>query len=454
MCFGWIQKKMHKSFSFGWIVVVCLLMLVSDCLPVRADFNTSAWKHYRNVRISPEYSEKVAAIALEAGVLEKCRPDSGDLRIIASDGELVPFTLLEYPTDEELTPFPVRVYRVAKSADGSTDIWVDKSAKTLTNGILVRTNSRDFIRKVEIRGSDTLKEGYIVRMDGLLLETSQPIAMSSLKIRHPVNNFQYLQIRILEDEKQPLKIEMVECFPPSPANPVPRSIPYRLIEKRTDPVTKSITMVTDLGERRLPLGKVKIATVSGNFTAKLVLSGTDRLSGPWRQFYDGTVFRIRKDDAHAEELSATMKPQYSRFVKAEFTPVGASLPLETIEFTAAPRLAVFEYHRDMSYRLFYDNPNAVSVIQPERFVSMSLNHLAAASSGASLEDEQKNIQIPAIPKAPANPEPTKTWGIERILGIIMLLAGLLLLFILMLRARSLRKARRGNNARIVYTRYE
>lgn len=454
MRFGWIQQNMCKTFNSGWTIVVCLVLLFCGYLPAGADFNTSAWKRYRNLRISPEYSDKLATVALEAGVLEKCRPDCGDLRIVASDGELVPFTLLESPTDEELTPFPARVFRVSKSADGSTDIWVDKSGKTLTNGILVRTTSREFVRKVEIRGSDTLKEGYIVRMDGLLLDTSHPIAVNSLKIRHPLNNFQYLHIRIIDDEKQPIKIEGVECFPPSPTNPVPRSMQFRILEKRTDPVTKSTTVVTDLGERRLPLGKVKIATVSGNFTAKLALSGTDHLSAPWQQFYEGTVFRIRKDDALAEELAGAMKPQYSRFVKAEFTPAGASVPLETIEFTASPRLAVFEYHREMSYRLFYDNPNAVSTTQPERFVTMNLNRLVAASPGASLEDEQKNVHIPAIPKAAAVPEPVTTWGLERILGIIMLLAGLLLLFMLMLRARSLRKAQRGKNARIVYTRYD
>jgi hypothetical protein len=436
-------------------LLACLVFLVlftSESAP--AEFDTSAWKRFRNLRIPAENSTGVAAIALESNVLEKCRPDLADIRIVSSDGSPGPFTIMEAPGDEELNPFPVRVFRIARNPGKWTDIWIDKSAKTLTRGVLLQTSSRDFVRKVEIRGSDNGKEEYVISMDGLVMDISKPLPINSLKLMHPVNNFQYIHLRIMNDDNPPLKIEGMLCYPPSPANYLSRPMDFRLVEKRTDASANTTTLVADLGDKRFPLGRAAVVSPAGDFAAKLVLHGAASSTPQvWNKFFEGTVFRVQREEAVKEDLAAIIRPQLFRYIKVELLGGRHPVPVDRIDLTASMRVVVFEHNRDRSYRLYYDNPSATPVPHDDKLLSANMTRIASASLETAVEEEQKNVPPREPPKA-SYLEPEKHSGVAKAFGVILLLAGLLLLFSLMLRARSLRKAERRRNSRIVYTKFD
>ena len=75
------------------------------------------------------------------------------------------------------------------------------------------------MRKVELRGSDNACEQYVIRMDGLIADLVGPAPLRSLDIMHPLNNFQYVCLRILDEGQTPLKIESCTLSPPG-ASPV------------------------------------------------------------------------------------------------------------------------------------------------------------------------------------------------------------------------------------------
>ena len=155
-----------------------------------------------------------AGIPLDSELIEKCRPDMADLRLVSPDGSLVPFNIMEGMVGDDVEPFPAKVFRMGRKQGKWTDIWIDKQAKILTQGVLIQTSSKDFVRKVEIRGSDNAKETYVVMMDGLIADMAGPAPVRSLNVLYHVNNFQYVHIRIIDDDKPPLKVEGVLCYPP------------------------------------------------------------------------------------------------------------------------------------------------------------------------------------------------------------------------------------------------
>ncbi|MBI5250980.1 MAG: hypothetical protein HY912_15940 [Desulfomonile tiedjei] len=451
-----MSEKSFGSRDIPWMVVLAsfVLFLFSAGLAAgESDF--SGWKRYRKLRIPLEYPDGRAAIALESSVLEKCRPDLADLRIVASDGSSAKYTILEAQGDEELNPFPVRVFRMARNPGKWTDIWIDKSAKTLTKGVLLQTSSRDFVRKVEIRGSDNVKEEYVIDVDGLVMDRANPIPINSLKLVHPVNNFQYIHLRIIDDDLPPLKIEGVLCYPPPPANHLSRPLDFKIVEKRTDASVNATTMVLDLGEKRYPLGGLTIATPVRDFSAKLVLSGASLPSPPevWKKFHEGTVFRIQREEATKQDLTAIVRSQLFRYIKLELISSSQPGPVDKIDLTATMRIIVFNYTRGLSYRLYYDNPSAMAVEHDDKLLSVNPASIANASLETSVEEEQKNIPRPEPAKI-NHMEPIQPTNWIKPLGVALLLLGLLLLFGIMLRARSLRKAQRRRSSRVVYTRYE
>lgn len=451
-----LTTKIDRSRSMVWpTLLACFVLLVfftSESTP--AEFDTTAWKRFRELRVPVENSTGIAAIPLESNVLEKCRPDLADIRIVSSDGSPAPFTIVEAPGDEELNPFPVRIFRIARNPGKWTDIWIDKSAKTLTKGVLLQTSSKDFVRKVEIRGSDNGKEEYVISMDGLLLDISKPLPINSLKLAHPVNNFQYIHLRIMNDDNPSLKIEGMLCYPPSPANSLSRHMDFRVVEKRTDASANTTTLVVDLGDKRFPLGRAAVVSPAGDFAAKLALYGASSSTPQvWNKFFEGTVFRVQREEAVKEDLTAALRPQLFRYLKVELSGGRQPVPVDRIDLTANMRIVVFEHKRDRSYRLYYDNPTAIPAPHDDKLLSANMTRIASASLETAVEEEQKNVPPPEPPKT-SYLEPEKHTGVAKVFGVTLLLAGLLLLFSLMLRARSLRKAERRRNSRIVYTRFD
>ena len=414
-----------------------------------ADFDSGEWKRFREVRIPPQVPDGLAGIALESDVIEKCRRDMADLKLVSSDGTVVPFTMLEGSASDDGEPFPARVFRMARKQGKWTDIWIDKQAKILTQGILIQTPSKDFLRRVEIRGSDNSKETYVVRMDGLIADIPGPVPVHSLDVLYHVNNFQYVHIRIIDNDKPPLKVEGVLCHPPPADNSLSWPLEARIRENRSDPSTGSTTVVVDLGQKRFPVTSVRVFSTAKEFAKRAAIyTASSPSSASWKRIFEGTLFRIRGEDAVKENLEAGFKPQTSRYLKLELLKGSrGAVAVDKLQATAALSVAVFKYRRGQEYRLFFDNPGAGAMPPAREVSSINVGQIAAAPSEISLGPEQKNIVSPSLKKTEKAAK-NESSNIQKILGVAMLLAGLLLLFIIMLKARSSRRSRgrRGTGA--------
>ena len=244
--------------GYGVAILVVILAVLFPWGPVAAEFNSSGWKKFRSIQVPTDLAEGQAGIALEPAVIDKCRPDAGDLRIVDSNGTPALVAITDPAADDEVRPFPAQIFRVAKTAGKWTEIAIDKTGKILTSGVIIGSRSKDFIRKVEIRGSDNVRDAYVIRMDGLIVDRSGAIPLSSLKLTHPLNNFQYIYLRILDGDQPPLKIDSVQCLPPDPEAPLARRLNVRILENRPDAASGSTRIIADLGDKRLPLSHLRV----------------------------------------------------------------------------------------------------------------------------------------------------------------------------------------------------
>src|SRR5271157_1855006 len=433
--------------GYGIAIVAAILAVLFSWGPVLAEFNSSDWKRVRSIHVPEHLPDGHVGIVLESGVTDKCRPDVGDVRILDSNGMLVQVAITDPAVDDEIRPFPAQIFRVAKTAGRWTDIAIDKTGKILTGGIIIGTRSKDFIRRVEIRGSDNVRDAYVIRMDGLIADVGGAIPLCSLKLTHPLNNFQYIYLRILDGDQAPLKIDSVQCCPPDPETPLERPLDVRILENRLDAASGSTRIIADLGEKRLPLTRVAFSTSTKEFMKGIRVHGAASSSpDTWKKIYEGTVFRLRKEDAVNEQLKLRVNPQSFRYILLELYGGGSSVAVEKIAATGTMQLAIFEYRRGLAYKLYYDNPTTEAVKTSPASVLSNLARIVSASSNIRLGEEQKNVVVQASkfePQVETKTAPT-FW---RLAGVAMLAVGLLLMFSLMLRARSLRKSDRGRNSR-------
>jgi hypothetical protein len=287
-------------------------------------------------------------------------------------------------------------------------------------------------------------------MDGLIASRRAPIPFRSLKIEHALNNFQYLHLRFLDAGGPALNIESVLCYPPEtePAGLVPLS--PRIMENRTDPADNSTVIVADLGEKRFPLCGIEISTRAASFVKKVALrTGSSATAEEWKEIFAGTFFRLQKQGIGKENLKARFRPQPARFLMAVLSgPGGPSVAVDGLEaFAAVPR-AVFTYQGGRQYRLFYGNPLARGLPTQTALAAVNARVTDAVSPGVSLGPEEKNV-VPPRTNAARPPDAEKGIGdATRLVGLILVLAALLFLFILMLTFRRMAKPRRRASGRM------
>ncbi len=436
----------------GFTVIVIILAVLSSWMTVHADFDSSHWKRFREVRVTPDLPDGPAGVVLEPSVIDKSRPDLGDLRVVSSNGMSALVTITDPASVNVAKPFPAQIFRVARTAGKWTDIAIDKTGKILTSGIIIGTHSKNFVRKVEIRGSDNVRDAYVIRMDGLIANLAGPIPLTSLKLTHPLNNFQYIYLRILDGDQPPLKLDSIQCCPPDPHTPLTKPLDVRILENRTQTELGSTRIIADLGEKRLSITQVGFFTPAKEFVKRIRLQGASKLTPKaWKKIYEGTVFRLRKEDAVNEVLQVRTNAEPFRYISMELyggsrTPV----QVERLEAAGTMRMAIFEYHRGLEYKLFYDNPSAESAESNPGASPAKLAKIVSTSSNVRLGKEQKNDAVRA---SQSGGQMGRKAGLAfwQLLGLAMVAVGLLLMFSLTLRTRSLRKSMRRRNSRIINT---
>lgn len=440
----------------GWTIQCFILSLVVLCaaaIPAFSsqEFNSSGWKRFREIHIPADVREGLVGVALESELLEKCRPDLGDIRVVSSTGVSVPILLTEGPDQEDGPPFPVRVFRVARRPGKFTEVWVDKNAKVLTRSVIIQTTSKDFVRKVELRGSDNARETYVIRVDGLIADLAKPTPFRSLDIEHSLNNFQYIQIRILDDDRQPLKIDNVLCGPANRGLNLTKSLEARITEKRLAASNNSTIVGVDLGQERFPLAGISISTGAKEFVKSIRISARRSENGDqWQEFYQGTVFRIRKEDTAKEDLKARFKPRLSRYVRLELAGPGPPVNVDDVKAVGAVRMAVFEHRKDMTYRIYYDNAQSRLAGPNSTPSATNLVQIAASSSEIRLGVELNVPETHIAQQTARRLEVAPTQSIlRRVAGMTLLLAGLLILFAVMLRTRRWRRSGGRRDSRIL-----
>jgi hypothetical protein len=429
------------------IISSLIIVTVQKERPLFAEFNPAGWKFYRAVEVPPSIPKGFVAVGLESSVIQECLPDMADLRMAASDGSEVPL-LIELPsTTEEPAALKARVFRIVKRPGEWTDVWIDKTAKVLSCGIKIQTTSKDFLRKVEIRGSDNDRDTYVIRLDGLIARKSAPVNFSSLDIRHPLNNFQYIQVRILDEGRPSLNIGGVVCHHPSSRTNPMVPVKARIINSRSSRTDGSLTMVADLGKVRFPVVSLAISSTAKEFITQVTITGSHMPGAhTWGKVYKGTFFRIHKGNVVKERLQANFRPITYRYVKLEMssgTPV--SLVVDNIRVSTAVPMAIFQHKPGRNYVLYYGNPKASARPIITGPTPTDPAAILAASSNIKL-GRVKNYIAPAATREAVTPQKQRLTipsGVRSVAGVVLLLAGLLLLFNIMLRSRSRRK-RSGN----------
>ncbi len=418
-------------------------------------FDPNGWGFYRVVEAPKGFAEGYVAIPLDARITAKCRTDLADLRVVSSDGSEVPCVLARVGAAETSRPFPVKVFRISRQDDKSTDLWIDKTAKIVTQGITIETPSRDFVRCIELRGSDNGRDGYVIRMNGLIVDSKGPPPVRSLTVEHPPNAHQYLHIRILDGQEPPLKIAGVWCHPPASEKDHQPGVDLRITENRVDSGGKSTVVVAEMTGEVFPVNRITVQTNAEGFAKRAIISGTNDLSTEtWEKVHEEGLFRVHRERAVAEKLDASFPERAYRYWKIELSSATPEpVPVDGILVRASIRMLVFRRVLGETYRLYYGRSNAVPLPAWEEAKSLDMGALLKLSS-VGLGEEAGNVtQLELQPKPLPQPKAdSRPHGYLYQVGVGIALLGLILLLLKILRVRASRRQDPIRRTRLVRNR--
>ncbi|MEW6352131.1 MAG: DUF3999 family protein [Thermodesulfobacteriota bacterium] len=419
--------------SLGTIIIglAAVLVLWAGAAPC-ARFDPKGWGYFRVVE-SPEGSaEGNVAIPLDARIIAKCRGDLADLRIVSSEGLEVPHAIGTVGETEAPRAFSAKVFRIARPGDKWTDVWIDKGAKTVTREITIETASKDFVRRVELRGSDNGRDGYVIRMNGLIVDAKGPPPIRSLTVGHPLNAHQYLHIRILDGDEPPLKIAGVQCRAPEPEKAHRPLMDLRTLENRLDPVSKSALVVAEMTPDLFPVNRIALQTTAKEFVRRAVISGTNDLAGEtWAKVSEEALFRVAKDRCSTEKLDASFPEKAFRYWKVELSS-GTHGPVTVDGILAAPSVRVLYFRRipGNAYRLYYGKSKAVPIPEWEGGRDVDTGALLKSASVRLGEETRHITKVEADPEPISQPRPEPALlGYTYPVGIGVVLLGLILLLV-------------------------
>jgi len=368
--------------------------MASACiaLPARADFNTLDWKYFKEIRGG---ESGVVQLRLDQESFAGVQKDLRDLRVIAGEGEEIPYTLV-IERDKIISDrfsFPLTIFNNAYTLGAYQQFIVDFGAKLKGqephNYIKILTQERNFQRQVEISGGDDAQNWQLIKSDGYVYDytdTRGNLHAQNTTVQYSPSTFRYLRIKIFSEKSFHVNGAQVYRYEQEKAKETAFDA---VLTQTNDSQTGYTQLLVDLGQDGLPTHEVTLATRNANFDRPVSISGfgSDPNLSPQQAvgLGSGYIFRYNTSTFRGENLVLSYQETSLRYIQIRIFN-GDDAPLEFIgaRVRGILRSIVFEAEAPKQYRLYYGNIKARRPVYDieRRFPYIDVSSASSAQLGA------------------------------------------------------------------------
>lgn len=374
---------MTGRLSFIQLLPVALLLLLICCLsvPVTAAFDHDGWNW--QVRLDPgPAAGGFVRLPLTPEILDRSRPDLGDLRLMDGSGALVPHVIHWGRTEgkQEIRWSTLTLVNRTFEPGQWERVVLDFGRPVLKNRIRLALSGEDYRRRVQVEGSVDGQDWEPVAEQGWVFSLRRgDERFAADTVNFPANDFRYLRLTLFHDPDDPRRIELnaVEGgFREPVKEPELVPVPLQDLDRSHDPERQETIVLLDLGWRNLPLARLTVqATDDYYYRAYEVLGRdsdvesvkrrheagwiTEEREAPWRQVSRGVLYRVHDGDMVSTGNTISLDRQCPRHLKLVILDQdNPPLDIEGIDVERREVSLVFDHHRDEIYALSGGNPEA------------------------------------------------------------------------------------------------
>jgi len=297
-------------------------------------------------------------LAVPAEVYDGCRMFPSDFRIINEQGEQWPFYVWTPEGRSESHYVEIQLLN-ASTAERYVrqDIRIKEDSRTGArrehSQVIVKTPGSDFIRRVEIYGSEDGRE-WAQLAGGYLVDHSRDVRVSNNSIRYPVSTFPLLQVRVYPNARDATEtVTLQGVFVMATREAAGESEDIELDDvavAKDDEKDGCQVLVFDTAARNRPVERLAVRAREREYARCLRVYGRNEETNTWRWVADGEIHRIGKDI----QDEVALRGSAYRFLKLELYHYDDA-PLGKVEVVAraTPRYVVFEAQNGIEPQLYY-----------------------------------------------------------------------------------------------------
>lgn len=350
-----------------WLATAAVLFftflgMLVDLAPAAADYSAERWEYRRDIQGRIAVGQKYAQALVDGQIYTHSQAGSlADLRIIKTGPgpEVeVPYVLYSDPVANEEKTYLSTILNNSFVPGEYSSFVVDLGSSGQTNNRLeIETSSANFLRRVELEGTDSLSSPWNK------LDTADHIfdygRNRSTLIHYSENAFRYLRVRIWNKTEKPLNITGARVFYDARVKAAEQQLVPDLISS-VEERDKQVTVLTfDTHYANFPTHRLLLKIAGENFSRQVAVEAGNELNN-WNQAGAGSqIYSYNIDNKVGQNLAVDYPEVYGRYLRVTIYNQD-NPPLKVTGATADSlvRKVIFPVESGGSYRLVYGNPQA------------------------------------------------------------------------------------------------
>jgi len=300
------------------ILIPATALLLAGIVSSVFALELSEWKYRAEVTIEDGTGEYCKSI-LTPDIYDAARLDLGDIRLVDSHGEEVPYVLARPKDTTESPRYEPAIINRSTNAGNAAMVTLDFRKKVMKNSIEVATRGNNFRRAVKVEGSNNNIEFFALVEQAYVFAISHDTRFEQVDL--PANDYRYLRITVepmATEEKSPV-IDEAKAFKVEKKFAERQLVPMVRVEYSEDEKSNLSIYVYDLGYCRLPISEIELDVADEAFYRYVTLEGRDAATRKvridsednrqrfrevevgWGRITGGTIFRYTEASGQERE---------------------------------------------------------------------------------------------------------------------------------------------------------
>ncbi len=255
-------------------VVAASVVLLAGMRNHAVALDLAQWQYCAQVTIE-EGADEYCRLTLTPEVYNVARRDLGDIRLIDSDGEQIPYVLAEPKDTARRQTYEPTVINRSTDAQRAAMVTLDFGNKTMKDSIDVVSVGNNFRRAVKVEGSDDNIEFFTLVEQAYVFAVSYDRRFEQVDL--PVNDYRYLRISVspMEAEQDSPVIGAVKASRTEQSRVERQPMEMALVGHREDDKNRSSIYLYDLAHRSLPVTEIELDIADDFFYRYVTVDGRD-----------------------------------------------------------------------------------------------------------------------------------------------------------------------------------